>query len=966
MANRFDISAVIRATDRFSPVAKSIAQSANRMRDSVLRSQAAMTAMRTGAGGLASGLAKLGGAFALAGGGAAFMATKMTNDFAESADQVAKISRRLRGDFAANTDFLQGAALAAEEAGASAESFFKGVQTLTRRVGRAAEGRGALFSELNGSNPELVEALVNADSLEQQMAAIREALAQTSDVAEQTRIAAALVGDERGALLLSTLTMTEDQLRAVRDEADRLGLIIDPEALQNAELYNDTVGRLMKSLEGLRNEFAAGIIPVLTDTASKFTDMIVAARQSEGFQEGIADATKALREAFGGLSSEDLGKTIGSMISSFARLTAAMAKVPWAAIVDGIAKVVAFIGPLIGKLLSSESALIALAGAWAASKAIGFAGAISAALPLITALGKGLFGIPVLLAKIGPVALAAGGSILSLGVSAAKGTASAIASLGRLAVRMVAMSPVGTVMSGGFSAAGAAIGATMAKMGGVVRRVMTAIRLAMLSNPFTALVLAGGVAVAALIANWDEFKAWLTQWSDRIGKIFGKLGEMVSAVLDGDFSAALDAGKAAAKLFADHIKDTIMAVPKAFAAIIQTITGLDVSKAIKTLKDKFMGGLNSMLAGIDGVLEYVGIDLGDFSEQVEAAADSVAPAVEIATAVNDDMPEVPEAVQSVSRVYADDGGPPVPEKVQSIAQQWEETDPLVLQETFAPVRQVLETAEAVQVPAQVQEISQVVTEAANATVPDATRKVVDQIQSDPAEGQADPIDRAQAQGEAAGIAVGETLTPTLEAAQQIAEAGNQTLRGILDGIADLGRSMMASIQQTAQSVINVAAPAVNVAQGAPAQTVAAFQPNISVPPMPALANDRFEGVAELAQSMNATARMMDQSPTGQFTRDLNGQGGGQGSPMADLIRAQAEATAADMNSQISALIDYRIAEKVEVERRVAQGRTGQEPVAQKETITVKFDNLPKGARVQREGLGPRLSSIEAGYSPGLI
>ncbi|MGB0824248.1 MAG: hypothetical protein ACPGSK_08940, partial [Alphaproteobacteria bacterium] len=155
MANRFDISAVIRATDRFSPVAKSIAQSANRMRDSVLRSQAAMTAMRTGAGGLASGLAKLGGAFALAGGGAAFMATKMTNDFAESADQVAKISRRLRGDFAANTDFLQGAALAAEEAGASAESFFKGVQTLTRRVGRAAEGRGALFSELNGSNPEL-------------------------------------------------------------------------------------------------------------------------------------------------------------------------------------------------------------------------------------------------------------------------------------------------------------------------------------------------------------------------------------------------------------------------------------------------------------------------------------------------------------------------------------------------------------------------------------------------------------------------------------------------------------------------------------------------------------------------------------------------------------------------------------------------------------------------------------------
>jgi hypothetical protein len=227
--------------------------------------ESAIKLATAGAAGLAAGVAAVGAA-AISTAADIDSLTKTARGLGATAGELQTIERALG---------LSG--LAAEETDAL-------VQRLTRSLGDAATKGGPAADALRelGLSGEALSRL----SLTDQVTEVVAALSTLEDVGVRASVAQELLGRQSRALM-SALEQGEGALRANFDAVRSLGTVTQEQA-EESEALTDTVALLTGTLEQLKMDALAPIIPVLDDQISRFRQLVDLIREYSGIAQ---DAT---------------------------------------------------------------------------------------------------------------------------------------------------------------------------------------------------------------------------------------------------------------------------------------------------------------------------------------------------------------------------------------------------------------------------------------------------------------------------------------------------------------------------------------------------------------------------------------------------------------------------------------------------------------------------------------------------
>ena len=188
--------------------------------------------------------------------GAAFAVAKL-RDFAGAAialgDSLSNTSERI----GLTAEQLQKLHAAAEPAGTSAEKLDGALLKLSKGLGDARIGGGALTKALEETHPQLLASLSAASDTGEAFLVLADAVARIEDPAERVRVAQAALG-RSGAELVNVLGQGRAAIEAQGEEMQRLGGIVSNEGVAALDTFGDALGRLSTvALAGFANGLTA-------------------------------------------------------------------------------------------------------------------------------------------------------------------------------------------------------------------------------------------------------------------------------------------------------------------------------------------------------------------------------------------------------------------------------------------------------------------------------------------------------------------------------------------------------------------------------------------------------------------------------------------------------------------------------------------------------------------------------------
>ena len=275
------------------------------------------------------GMVAMGGAILAAG----VMSVK---SFAKMGDEVQKMA--LRTGF--STEALSELRHAAEISGTSLESLEKAVKKMSKTVMDAKDGLATYvraFDRIGLSAEELIEL-----APEEQFDKIAMAIAAVENPTIRAATAQEIFG-RAGTQLLPMLAQGADGLKALREEAHKLGIVFDQEAANAAAEFNDALTRLNESVTGIKNQIGAALVPTLTSLADSITEV------TKDFIEWI----KTNESLFASLS--QVAMSLGAILVGFGGLILIMPGLTAAATALGVS--VALLLPLLALLVAGLAAV---------------------------------------------------------------------------------------------------------------------------------------------------------------------------------------------------------------------------------------------------------------------------------------------------------------------------------------------------------------------------------------------------------------------------------------------------------------------------------------------------------------------------------------------------------------------------------------------------------------------------------
>ncbi len=203
----------------------------------------------------------------------------------DSADALSKLSQKT-GIATGELSQLQ---YAAGLSGVSTEALSKGVKGLSQRMTEAVDSTSkagqlmkALGVDINAGATPAIEAIART-------------FAQLPDGTTKAALAVEIFG-KAGMDMIPMLNMGEAGIRALKEEAQRLGLTMSTETAKAAEAFNDNLAAVKKSGEGA----AIAILNELSPAMVRITQAMKEAAQDSG-------VLKAVWIAMGGVAAEALG-----------------------------------------------------------------------------------------------------------------------------------------------------------------------------------------------------------------------------------------------------------------------------------------------------------------------------------------------------------------------------------------------------------------------------------------------------------------------------------------------------------------------------------------------------------------------------------------------------------------------------------------------------------------------------------
>lgn|GEM_PF-2099869 len=271
---------------------------------------------------------------------AGMFATRALQGQVDYADQLQKTNLRIGASVEALSQYNHVASLS----GVAFGNLTTAWQRQTRRISEAAQGTGAAKDALEALGLSAKE--LNQLAPEDQFERIAEALQGVESQADRTALAMKL-WDTEGVGLLQITNQGADAIRAMREEADRLGLTISQDTADAMANYNDEMARFQAVATGVTRQVASELVPAMTtglQTASEWVDQM----------GGAAEILDTVKDAGTGVAVVMAGRYVGAIAASQAAMTAKAAVV---------ATTTGAINVLTGATTRQAAAATAMAGA---------------------------------------------------------------------------------------------------------------------------------------------------------------------------------------------------------------------------------------------------------------------------------------------------------------------------------------------------------------------------------------------------------------------------------------------------------------------------------------------------------------------------------------------------------------------------------------------------------------------------
>ena len=267
----FPLKVLMSAVDRVSgPIGRVHAQLAGLIRPLVgLQRRFQLAAERSGlpqivghlrkvggaVGGVLSQVGRLGARLATVGaigGGAAVALLKRWSD---TGDEIAKTARKL----GVSVETLQELRFAGSREGVDQAALDKGIEMMRRNLGEAALGRGEGLQAFQDLGVSVLDVEGRVRSFESVFDELADKLSKFDDASLRNLFAAKIFGGRSGGEMVKLLSVGAAGIATLREEAQRLGVVMSTEAAAGAERLNDAWTDVMASLTGVRNRLAAPI-----------------------------------------------------------------------------------------------------------------------------------------------------------------------------------------------------------------------------------------------------------------------------------------------------------------------------------------------------------------------------------------------------------------------------------------------------------------------------------------------------------------------------------------------------------------------------------------------------------------------------------------------------------------------------------------------------------------------------------
>lgn len=238
------------------------------------------------AAGIGKGLAKIAVGIAATVGAVSLVVSK----YVSMLDKIGKTAEKLGID----PEFLQKLRFAAEQTGVKVEALDMGLQRFIRRTAEAAKGTGEAKQALSDLGIALFDQNNQLRNIEEVFFDVADAIANTTDSAEQVRLAFKFF-DSEGVALVATLKEGSEGLRNFYQEAENLGIIISRDTIKKAEQFADAFNRIKKQINAIVSGILGAFLPALEKVSGKISTWLATMRGADG-------------------TFDELGKTIGTKI----------------------------------------------------------------------------------------------------------------------------------------------------------------------------------------------------------------------------------------------------------------------------------------------------------------------------------------------------------------------------------------------------------------------------------------------------------------------------------------------------------------------------------------------------------------------------------------------------------------------------------------------------------------------------
>ena len=248
------------------------------------------------AAGIGKGLAKIAVGIAATVGAVSLVVSK----YVSMLDKIGKTAEKLGID----PEFLQKLRFAAEQTGVKVEALDMGLQRFIRRTAEDAKGTGEAKTALSDLGIALFDQNNQLRNIEEVFFDVADAIANTTDSAEQVRLAFKFF-DSEGVALVATLKEGSEGLRNFYQEAENLGIIISRDTIKKAEKFADAFNRIKKQINAIVSGILGAFLPALEAVSGKFSTVLADARDVEGTFD-------TLGETIGNKLIEGLAKSVES------------------------------------------------------------------------------------------------------------------------------------------------------------------------------------------------------------------------------------------------------------------------------------------------------------------------------------------------------------------------------------------------------------------------------------------------------------------------------------------------------------------------------------------------------------------------------------------------------------------------------------------------------------------------------